>query len=56
MLPRETRIRLPVVAALGVVFLIGGSVDAAAVPAHGQRHTLTLTLPPLAVLFQRKAA
>jgi len=38
MLPRETRIRLPVVAALGVVFLIGGSVDAAAQqPGRGLR-------------------
>ena len=38
MLPRETRIRLPVVAALGVVFLIGGSIDAAAQqPGRGLR-------------------
>jgi 1,4-alpha-glucan branching enzyme len=34
----------------------GGRIDAAAVPAHGQQYTLTLTLPPLAVTFLRRAA
>jgi 1,4-alpha-glucan branching enzyme len=29
----------------------GGGVEAAAVPAHGRPYSLTLTLPPLAVLF-----
>jgi 1,4-alpha-glucan branching enzyme len=30
-----------------------GGVDAAPLPAHGRFHSLTLTLPPLGVLFLR---
>jgi 1,4-alpha-glucan branching enzyme len=34
----------------------GGRVETGPVPAQGQNHTLALTLPPLAVLFLRRAA